>query len=143
MLFDTWGGLLPAAEYRRFSLAPMREILRALPADVPTIVFTRGGHGLPLLVDCGAACVGLDWTVDLAAARREHGSRVAFQGNLDPLALLTDPATVQRTVTAVLEAAGNAPGYVFNLGHGIVPSTPPEHVAVLVDTVHAARVAQV
>jgi uroporphyrinogen decarboxylase len=106
-------------------------------------VFTRGGHALSSLVDSGAACVGLDWTVDLAAARREHGTKVAFQGNLDPIALLTDPATVQRAVTWVIEAAGDAPGYVFNLGHGIVPATPPDHVAVLVETVHAARVARV
>ncbi len=143
MLFDTWGGLLPAAEYRRFSLAPMRAILGALPPEVPTIVFTRnGGHSLAALVDCGAACVGLDWTVDLAAARRTHGAHVAFQGNLDPLALLTDPETVQRMVNAVVDAAGDAPGYVFNLGHGILPSTPPEHVGVLVETVHAAHVAR-
>jgi uroporphyrinogen decarboxylase len=143
MLFDTWGGLLPAASYRRFSLGPMRAVLRTLPANVPTIVFTRGSHALSSLVDSGAACVGLDWTVDLAAARREHGTKVAFQGNLDPIALLTDPATVQRAVTSVIEAAGDAPGYVFNLGHGIVPATPPDHVAVLVETVHAARVAPV
>ena len=143
MLFDTWGGLLPPAEYRRFSLAPMRAILRALPAGVPTIVFTRnGGNALASQVDCGAACVGLDWTADLAAARREHGAKVAFQGNLDPLALLTDPETVRRAATAVIEAAGDAPGFVFNLGHGIVPATPPEHVAALVETVHAARVAR-
>ena len=86
--------------------------------------------------------MGLDWTADLAAARREHGAKVAFQGNLDPLALLTDPETVRRAATAVIEAAGDAPGFVFNLGHGIVPATPPEHVAALVETVHAARVAR-
>ena len=139
MLFDTWGGLLPAACYRRFALDPMRDILARLPDGVPTIVFTKnGGNALKALAESGASCVGLDWTVDLAAARREHGDRVAFQGNLDPLALLTDPATVERVATEVVRSAGPAPGYVFNLGHGVVPATPPDHVGVLVDAVHAA-----
>jgi len=142
MLFDTWGGLLPAADYRRFSLGPMRTILQRLPQHVPTILFTKnGGNALPSIVESGASCVGLDWTVDLRAARRLHGDRVAFQGNLDPLALLTDPATVERVARDVVRAAGPEPGFIFNLGHGIVPSTPPDHVRVLVDAVHAATTA--
>jgi uroporphyrinogen decarboxylase len=144
MLFDTWGGMLSAAGYRRHSLAPIRAVLDALAQDpatraTPTIVFTKGGGAwLDDIVACGASAVGLDWTVDLAAARARHGGRVALQGNLDPLVLLTDPVTVEREAEAIVEAAGPAPGHVFNLGHGIVPSTPPEHVAVLVDTVHRA-----
>jgi uroporphyrinogen decarboxylase len=144
MLFDTWGGMLSAAGYRRHSLAPIRAVLDALAQDpatraTPTIVFTKGGGAwLDDIVACGASAVGLDWTVDLAAARARHGGRVALQGNLDPLVLLTDPITVEREAEAIVEAAGPAPGHVFNLGHGIVPSTPPEHVAVLVDTVHRA-----
>ena len=138
MLFDTWGGLLPAAEFRRFSLDPMRVVPDRLPRGVPTIVFTRNaGHSLPALVDLGASCVGLDWTIDLASARAAHGARVAVQGNLDPVALLTDPVTVARAATQVVRAAGPAPGYVFNLGHGILPATPPEHVFALVEAVHA------
>ena len=142
MLFDTWGGMLSAAGYRRHSLAPMREVLGALARDpatraTPTIVFTKGGGAwLDDIVACGATAVGLDWTVDLAAARARHGASVAFQGNLDPLVLLTDPATIEREARAVVEAAGAAPGHVFNLGHGIVPATPPEHVAALVEAVH-------
>ena len=142
MLFDTWGGLLSAAGYRRHSLAPMRAVLAALAADpatrtTPTIVFTKGGGGwLDDIAASGATAVGLDWTVDLAQARRGIGQRVALQGNLDPLVLLTDPATIQREAEAVVRAAGPAPGHVFNLGHGIVPSTPPDHVAALVEAVH-------
>jgi len=138
MLFDTWGGLLTADAYRRFSLAPMQAIIDKLPADVPTIVFTRGGGGwLADIARCGAACVGLDWTVDMAAARASVGARVALQGNLDPLVLLTDVATVAREAAAIVRAAGAEPGHVFNLGHGIVPATPPENVAALVEAVHA------
>jgi uroporphyrinogen decarboxylase len=137
MLFDTWGGLLGAEAFRRFSLAPMREVLRALPAATPTIVFSKGcAAHLPELAATGAACLGLDWTVDLGEARRTLGAQVALQGNLDPAVLLADAATVEREARALVRAAGTAPGYVFNLGHGIVPQTPPGNVAVLVASVH-------
>ena len=142
MLFDTWGGLLTSDAYRRFSLEPMRSVLRVLHhapggRDVPTIVFTKGvADRLPALVECGADAVGLDWTADLAAARRAHGDRVALQGNLDPQVLTADAATVVRECERVVNAAGPAPGHVFNLGHGIVPSAAPDNVAVLVETVH-------
>ena len=140
MLFDTWGGLLAPVAYRRFSLGPMRSLLAELPPHVPTILFTKGAAAsLDAMVDAGASCIGLDWTADLGAARHAYGARVAFQGNLDPLALLTDPETVARAATDVVASAGPAPGYVFNLGHGIVPATPPENVAALVQAVHAAR----
>jgi uroporphyrinogen decarboxylase len=144
MIFDTWGGLLTAPAYRRFSLATMTAVLRGLEpapggARVPTIVFTKGGGSwLPEIAACGADGVGLDWTVDLAAARRAVGDRVALQGNLDPLVLTTDPETVAREAEAVVAAAGPAPGHIFNLGHGIVPKTPPDNVAALVETVHRA-----
>ncbi len=139
MLFDTWGGLLPWDAYARFSLAPMRDVLASLPRALPTIAFTKGGaQWLDALADCGASCIGLDWTADLAAARARVGGRVALQGNLDPLVLTTDVRTVEAAVRATLAAAGPAPGYVFNLGHGIVPETSPELVDVLVRTVHAA-----
>ena len=143
MIFDTWGGLLSTAAYRRFSLGPMREVLTKLAAAregvaPPSIVFTKGGGGwLQEIAQIGAAGVGLDWTVDIAAARAAVGDRVALQGNLDPLVLLTDPETVAREVGAIVEAAGTAPGHIFNLGHGIVPGTPPENVAALVEAVHA------
>ena len=139
MLFDTWGGLLSPPAYRRFSLEPMQSVLAALDPDVPTIVFTKGAYAsLPALVASGAACIGLDWTADLGEARRAYGARVAFQGNLDPLALLTDVRSVERAAREVLADAGPAPGHVFNVGHGLVPGTPPEHVAALVETVHRA-----
>jgi uroporphyrinogen decarboxylase len=143
MVFDTWGGLLSAAAYRTFSLASMRSVLQMLKPGVdglpvPTIVFTKGGgQWLDDLAGSGASGVGLDWTVDLADARRRVGARVALQGNLDPLVLLTDPETVVREAISVVRAAGPAPGHIFNLGHGIVPATPPDHVAALIEAVHA------
>jgi uroporphyrinogen decarboxylase len=142
MIFDTWGGLLTTDAYHAFSLDSMRAVLAAVRPGpdgraIPTIVFTKGGgQWLDSIAECGAACVGLDWTVDLAAARRRVGERVALQGNLDPLVLLADAEAVARETTAVVRAGGAAPGHIFNLGHGIVPATPPDNVAVLVDTVH-------
>ena len=142
MIFDTWGGLLSADAFRKYSLASMRSVLSTLAGAagrrIPSIVFTKGGGTwLEELAACGATAVGLDWSVDLADARRRVGGRVALQGNLDPLVLLTDPETVRREAATVVRAAGTAPGHVFNLGHGILPQTPPEHVAVLVEAVHA------
>jgi uroporphyrinogen decarboxylase len=139
MLFDTWGGLLSPAAYRRFSLAPTRSILARLPAGIPTILFTKGAAvSLPAIAQSGVSCIGLDWTADLGYARRRFGERVAFQGNLDPLALLTDPYSIERAASALIADSGAAPGYVFNVGHGIVPATPPENVAALVAAVHRA-----
>jgi uroporphyrinogen decarboxylase len=137
MIFDTWGGLLTAEAYRALSLAPMRRIVESLKGRVPAIVFTRGGGGwLSDIAAIGAQAVGVDWTVDIAAARAQVGDRVALQGNLDPVTLLTDAATVARESARIVRAAGPAPGHVFNLGHGIHPTTPPENVAALVEAVH-------
>ena len=142
MIFDTWGGLLTASAYRSFSLASMRAVLASLvPAPngraVPTIVFTKGGgQWLDDIAACGASAVGLDWTVDLADARRRFGAKVALQGNLDPLVLLADEDTVRREAAAVVRNAGPAPGHIFNLGHGVVPATSPANVAALVESVH-------
>jgi len=142
MIFDTWGGLLTTDAYRALSLAPMRDIVAGLAkgpdgAAIPSIVFTKGGGAwLPEIAAIGAHAVGLDWTVDIAAARASVGGKVALQGNLDPVVLLTDPMTIAREATKILAAAGPAPGHIFNLGHGIIQGTPPDNVAALVDTVH-------
>ena len=137
MLFDTWGGLLSAAAFERWSLASMRHVLDTVPRGIPTILFSKGaGDRLGRLAATNAAAIGIDWATDLDAARRSVGGRVALQGNLDPAVLLTDPETVARAARAVLAAAGPGPGHIFNLGHGIMPTTPPEHVQALVETVH-------
>jgi uroporphyrinogen decarboxylase len=144
MLFDTWGGTLAHDAYREFSLAYLRQVVSALTrehdgARVPSIVFTKGGgQWIDAIAACGCDAVGLDWTTSLGTARARVGDRVALQGNLDPLVLLTDPATVQREAERVLADFGHGAGHVFNLGHGIVPQTPPENVAALVEAVRNA-----
>ena len=134
MIFDTWGGVLAHEDYEPFSLAPMRRVIRELAA--PSIVFTKGGNPwLAQLMASGASAVGLDWTTDPRAARQLAGGRVALQGNLDPLALLAPEKAVRQAARRVLDAFGPQPGHIFNLGHGIVPQTPVEAVAALVDEV--------
>jgi len=142
MLFDTWGGVLSHAAFHEFSLHYLRAVLELVRRNhdgqiVPRTVFTKGG-GLWLegLADTGTDCVGVDWTVDLGAARGRVGKRVALQGNLDPGVLLAPPQVVRSEAAAVLAAFGAGNGHVFNLGHGVLPQTPPESIATLVDAVH-------
>jgi uroporphyrinogen decarboxylase len=148
MLFDTWAGLLSPADYRRFALPAARRafgiVAEAAPA-VPRIYYAGDPAGyLEAARETGAQVIGVDWRLDLDAARRRLGNEVALQGNLDPGALLGSPASIRDGVRAVLRAAGGAgdgdapgaaPGHVFNLGHGILPNTPPEHAQALVDAV--------
>ncbi len=143
MIFDTWGGQLNHADYEEFSLAYSRRVIAALTREsggrrVPSILFTKGGGvWLEAIAASGCDAVGVDWTVDLAAARARVGARVALQGNLDPAALFAPPERVRAHVRRVLDAFGSAPGHIFNLGHGIAPTTPVESVAALVDEVRA------
>jgi uroporphyrinogen decarboxylase len=141
MVFDTWGGLLSTRGYVDCSLAYIRRVVgrvRVHHPSVPVIVFTKGGgQWLEAIAECGCDAVGLDWTIDLRAARARVGGRVALQGNLDPQALLSTPTAIEAEARAILRAAGPDPGFIFNLGHGIVPETPPDHVGVLVACVHA------
>ena len=142
MIFDSWGGTLTPHAYREFSLNYMSRILADLTREaegrrVPSIVFTKGGGlWLDAIAASGADAVGVDWTVSLADARRRVGNRVALQGNLDPSALLGDAEAVRREAKLVLDAFGDGPGHVFNLGHGISQYADPENVTVLVETVH-------
>lgn len=150
MVFDSWGGVLADGAFQAFSLAYTKRVLAQLKREhdgqrIPAIVFTKGG-GLWLeeIADSGADVVGVDWTVNLGRARAQVGHRVALQGNLDPNVLFAPPATVQAEARKVLDSFGRPQrpdgswdGHIFNLGHGISQYTPPEHVAALVEAVHA------
>jgi uroporphyrinogen decarboxylase len=140
MLFDTWGGILTPENYQSFSLAYMQQIIQQLKAkypDVPVILFTKGGgQWLERMLVTGCDALGLDWTCDLAEARRRVGDKVALQGNLDPSVLLSSEKCIREQVQKVLASYGHGSGHVFNLGHGITPDVPPEHVAAMVEAVH-------
>jgi uroporphyrinogen decarboxylase len=142
MLFDTWGGALSHSAYHEFSLPYMARILDALHRSssgerVPVIVFTKGGGAwLESIAAVGPDAIGLDWTIDIGAARARVGACAALQGNLDPAVLFASPEAIRRETAAVLASYGAGAGHVFNLGHGVSQYTDPAAVGVLVDAVH-------
>lgn len=142
MIFDTWGAALPADDYRKYSLASMQQIMDGLQREkdgetIPVILFTKGaGELLRDMAATGCDALGVDWTTDLADARRFTEDKVALQGNLNPAVLRESPETIEQGVAEVLASYGTGPGHVFNLGHGITPDINPDHLGVLVDTVH-------
>jgi uroporphyrinogen decarboxylase len=143
MIFDTWGGALSHAAYQEFSLRYISQILAGLKREhgggrIPNIVFTKGGGlWLESIADSGCDAVGLDWTVDIAEARRRVGHKVALQGNLDPAVLFAAPEVIVAEVEKILAGYGSGDGHVFNLGHGISQFTPPESALTLVEAVHS------
>ena len=152
MIFDSWGGVLADGAFQQFSLAYTARVLAGLKRTgvdgkvVPRIVFTKGG-GLWLeemgQLDCEV--LGLDWTMNLGKARAIVGGSKALQGNIDPNVLFAPPAAIEAEAKKVLESFGpphrdrntTGPTHIFNLGHGISQYTPPDHVAALVQAVHA------
>ncbi|MAE04204.1 MAG: uroporphyrinogen decarboxylase [Porticoccaceae bacterium] len=141
-IFDTWGGALSHAAYLEFSLAYMQKIVSGMikhaeGRDVPVILFTKGGgHWLEAMAETGCDALGLDWTVDIGAARARVGNQVALQGNMDPAVLRSDPARIEAEVATILQSFGTGSGHIFNLGHGITPDIDPAHAKVFIDAVH-------
>jgi uroporphyrinogen decarboxylase len=142
MVFDTWGGVLTPSDYREFSLRYMQRIVDGLTRmregrRVPVILFTKGGGTwLAEMAATGCDALGVDWTTNLADARRAVQDGVALQGNLDPGVLYAPPAQIREQVARVLASYGPGHGHVFNLGHGIHPDVPPEHALAMVEAVH-------
>lgn len=136
-IFDSWGGALDAATYRRVLLPEIKRLVAgAKSTGVPVILYLNGGaHLLEVLADSGADVVGIDWRVSPSDAIERIGGRVALQGNLDPCLLFAPPEVVEREAKANLEAFSSQRGYIFNLGSGILPKTPLESVAALWRTV--------
>ncbi|MCS5709580.1 uroporphyrinogen decarboxylase [Candidatus Berkiella cookevillensis] len=141
MIFDTWGGILSDHAYKRFSLAAVQKIVKALKADeatksTPIIFFAKGKYTLfSDLVALGIEGLSIDWTVDLGWVREQVGQKIALQGNLDPTLLMATPDMLQQEVARVIQSHGKQPGHIFNLGHGILPQTPPEQVERLIEWV--------
>ena len=142
MVFDTWGGVLSPRDYKEFSLQYMEKIVAGLTREndgrkVPVTLFTKnGGMWLEHIAATGCDAVGLDWTIDIADAKKRVGDKVALQGNMDPSMLYAQPERIEQEVQTILDGFGEGPGHVFNLGHGIHLDVPPEHAKVFVDAVH-------
>jgi uroporphyrinogen decarboxylase len=138
MIFDSWAGLLSPYEFRSFALPAVRRTFDRLEdLDVPLIYFPN--QGATLLEDAtlaGADVLGIDWRVPLSRARAVVGHDTAIQGNLDPAALFAPRQALGTQIQSVLREAGNQPGHIFNLGHGIDARTDPDAVSFLVDQVH-------
>ncbi|HAG95479.1 MAG: uroporphyrinogen decarboxylase [Pseudomonadales bacterium] len=141
-IFDTWGGVLSTQHYQAFSLDYMKKIVAGLIKEhdgraVPSILFTKnGGQWLELIADAGANAAGLDWTIEIGAARERVGDKLALQGNMDPSVLYASPQAIRAEVARILESFGHGDGHVFNLGHGIALDADPDHAKVFVDAVH-------
>ena len=134
-LFDSWAGVLPESEFERWVIAPTRTIAAAVKQEfpgIPVIGFPRGAGLLyeRYAAETGVDAVGIDTAVPTAFARERLQGRVAVQGNLDPIALLVGGAAMERAVASIRGVLAGGP-FVFNLGHGILPQTPPENVAAL------------
>lgn len=142
MIFDTWGGVLTKRDYLEFSLRYMHKIVDGLIREndsrrVPVTLFTKGGgQWLEEMAATGCDALGLDWTTEIADARRRVGDKVALQGNMDPSMLYAPPARIEQEVQHILAGFGQGEGHVFNLGHGIHQDVAPEHAGAFVDAVH-------
>jgi len=142
MIFDTWGGVLSTQNYLDFSLAYMQKIVENLNREyagqkIPVILFTKEGNAwLENIANTGCDAVGLDWKLPIGVSRQRIGNKVALQGNMDPCVLYASPTHIREEVSSILESYGYGTGHIFNLGHGVHPQVNPEHISVLVDSVH-------
>ena len=138
-VFDSWVGTLSPADYREFALPHSQRIFDAIQRRVPTIHFGTGtATMLEDLREAGGDVIGVDWRIPIDAAWSRIGHDRAVQGNLDPTLLLGPSHRMFTQTDDILARAGGRPGHIFNLGHGILPTTPVEHVQMLAQYVHSA-----
>jgi uroporphyrinogen decarboxylase len=137
-LFDSWVGALSPDDYREYVQPHVQLIFDALKGtNVPSIHFGTGTATLlELMEQAGGTVIGVDWRIRLDEARLRLGEDVAIQGNLDPVVLFAPLHEIKRRVEAILSQADTGPGFIFNLGHGILPGTPIESVQATLDMVH-------
>lgn len=137
-IFDTWGGILSPTDYRKYALPYTTKLINGLNRqNVPVIHFVKGaGTMLPIVQQAGSDVVGLDWHTNLGVARDQLGPKTAVQGNLDPTVLFASKEVIEQEVKRVLDENAGRPGHIFNLGHGILPTVPPENAIHMVECVH-------
>ena len=136
-LFDSWVGCLSPWDYEAYVLPHSRRVIHEVGTQVPVIHFSVGTGGfLHLIKEAGGDVIGIDWRTDLGETWERLGYNVGIQGNLDPSVLLASRGVIEAHVRKILQSAGNRPGHIFNLGHGVLPQTPVENAIFLVETVH-------
>jgi len=136
-VFDTWGGIPSPSDYEKYLLPYTSRLIAGLGTAVPVIHFVKGaGTMLESVRKAGGDVLGLDWHVNLGEARDILGPDIAVQGNLDPTVLFGPKSLIEAEVKRILDENGNRPGHIFNLGHGILPTVPPENAIHMVECVH-------
>jgi uroporphyrinogen decarboxylase len=136
-LFDSWVGCLSPKDYKEYVLPFSKEVMESVGKKVPLIHFaTSSSTLLELMKQAGGDVIGVDWRVDIGEAWARLGYDVAIQGNLDPVILFGSVDLIEKEVKGILNLVKGRPGHIFNLGHGILPNTPVDHVAALVNMVH-------
>jgi len=136
-IFDSWVGCLSPHDYGEYVLPYSKKVIEGIGENVPIIQFaTSHSTLLELMKGAGGDVIGVDWRVDIGEAWGRIGYDVAIQGNLDPVVLLAPVDLIEKEVKRILDGVKGHPGHIFNLGHGILPNTPAENVAALVDMVH-------
>ncbi len=139
-IFDSWVGCLGPEDYRTFVLPHTRAVIAGLQRKVPVIHFGTGTAALlPLLREAGGDVIGVDYRVALDEAWKTLGFEVGIQGNLDPVALYSSPDDIRERASRILKQAAGRPGHIFNLGHGVLPTTPVDHVKALISHVHSPK----
>ena len=135
-IFDSWAALCPHTHYEAWSLRWIRQIIETLGNRVPVILYAKGmGHKTTEQASTGAAVLSVDWTVKLTQVREHTDAKIALQGNLDPVVLTTNPERTRTEAKKILDEIGAHPGFIFNLGHGMIPSAKIECVDALMETV--------
>ena len=136
-LFDSWAGCLTPTDYEQFVLPYNKAVIGGIKPGTPVINFSTGTAGLLKQIRAaGGDVIGLDWRVNLDEAWEAIGYDIAIQGNLNPVALFASPKEIKARAADILRRAEGRPGHIFNLGHGVLPETPVDHVIALVDSVH-------
>ena len=136
-IFDSWVGCLTPGDYEEYVLPYSKKVMDGVGKSVPLIHFaTSNSTLLELMKRAGGDVIGVDWRVDIGEAWARLGYEVAIQGNLDPVILFGPVDRIEKETRRILDCVGGRPGHIFNLGHGILPDTPVDHVAALINTVH-------
>ncbi len=136
-VFDSWVGCLSPADYEEYVLPYSKKVIDGVDQTVPLIHFaTSNATLLELMKRAGGNVIGVDWRINIREAWERLGYDVAIQGNLDPVILFGPVDLIKREVKRILDQVEGRPGHIFNLGHGILPNTPVDHVAALIEAVH-------
>jgi uroporphyrinogen decarboxylase len=136
-IFDSWVGCLTPSDYEEYVLPYSKKVIEGVGKSVPLVHFaTSNSTLLELMKRAGGDVIGVDWRVNIGEAWARLGYDIAIQGNLDPVILFGPVDLIEKNVKKILDSVGGRPGHIFNLGHGILPTTPPDHVTALIDAVH-------